>query len=196
MRTVVLPPTLTSANVPQRFARSRTDRRHRILVALLAIPFLIGVLAAPVAAPGCRQGDGLPVARPAAAERAPSGRSRPREGTDREAQQLATSLAGRAAETKDEPAGITDNLVATRERMTDSPRHQDGQDEYQDLVTQLADLDHQLGKSRPRSREAGASSGRARRSLAARIREAYDTDRTSMLETFLSGATSPTSSPR
>ena len=50
---------MTSANVPQRFARSRTDRRHRILVAFLAVPFLIGLLAAPAAAPGVAQGDEL-----------------------------------------------------------------------------------------------------------------------------------------
>ena len=46
---------MTSANVPQRFARSRTDRRHRLLVAFLAVPFLVGLLAAPAAAPGAAQ---------------------------------------------------------------------------------------------------------------------------------------------
>jgi len=178
---------LTSANVPQRFARSRTDRRHRILVALLAVPFLIGLLAAPAAAPGVAQGDELSRAQ-----------QQQKELQRKIANQKAliarlnssqASLAGAIAQTKDELAGITDNLAATRKRVTKLVANINKvKAEYQDLVTQLGDLDHQLGNIEAQETAKKAELGTRKAELAERIREAYEAERTSMLETFLSGA--------
>ena len=50
---------MTRTSDAQRFPRSGTDRSRRLLIALLAIPFLIGVIGAPVAAPGTVQADEL-----------------------------------------------------------------------------------------------------------------------------------------
>jgi len=178
---------LTSANVPQRFARSRTDRRHRILVAFLAVPFLIGLLAAPAAAPGVAQGDELSRAQ-----------QQQKELQRKIANQKAliarlnssqASLAGAIAQTKDELAGITDNLAATRKRVTKLVANINKvKAEYQDLVTQLGDLDHQLGNIEAQETAKKAELGTRKAELAERIREAYEAERTSMLETFLSGA--------
>ena len=178
---------MTSANVPQRFARSRTDRRHRILVAFLAVPFLIGLLAAPTAAPGVAQGDELSRAQ-----------QQQKELQRKIANQKAliarlnssqASLAGAIAQTKDELAGITDNLAATRKRVTKLVANINKvKAEYQDLVTQLGDLDHQLGNIEAQETAKKAELGTRKAELAERIREAYEAERTSMLETFLSGA--------
>ena len=178
---------MTSANVPQRFARSRTDRRHRILVAFLAVPFLIGLLAAPAAAPGVAQGDELSRAQ-----------QQQKELQRKIANQKAliarlnssqASLAGAIAQTKDELAGITDNLAATRKRVTKLVANINKvKAEYQDLVTQLGDLDHQLGNIEAQETAKKAELGTRKAELAERIREAYEAERTSMLETFLSGA--------
>ena len=178
---------MTSANVPQRFARSRTDRRHRILVAFLAVPFLVGLLAAPAAAPGVAQGDELSRAQ-----------QQQKELQRKIANQKAliarlnssqASLAGAIAQTKDELAGITDNLAATRKRVTKLVSNINKvKAEYQDLVTQLGDLDHQLGNIEAQETAKKAELGTRKAELAERIREAYEAERTSMLETFLSGA--------
>ena len=178
---------MISANVPQRFPRSRTDRRHRILIAILAVPFLVGLLAAPAAAPGPVQGDEL---------------SRAQQQQKELKQKIATqrrliarlnssqaSLAGAIAETKDELAGITDNLAATRKRVTKLVVSiNEVKAEYQGLVNQLADLDHQLGNIEAQETAKKAELGQRKAELASRIRQAYEAERTSMLETFLSGA--------
>ena len=99
------------------------------------------------------------------------------------------SLAGAIAQTKDELAGITDNLAATRKRVTKLVANINKvKAEYQDLVTQLGDLDHQLGNIEAQETAKKAELGTRKAELAERIREAYEAERTSMLETFLSGA--------
>ena len=60
--------------------------------------------------------------------------------------------------------------------------------EYQALVNQLADLDHQLGNIEAQETAKKAQLGERKAELANRIRDAYEAERTSMLETFLSGA--------
>jgi len=178
---------LISANVPQRFARSRTGRRHRILLAFLAVPFLVGLLVAPAAAPGPVQGDELSRAQ-----------QQQKELKQKIANQKAliarlntsqTSLAGAIAATKDELAGITDNLVATRKRVTKLVADINKvKAEYKVLVYQLGDLDHQLGNIEAQETAKKAELGERKAELASRIRQAYEAERTSMLETFLSGA--------
>jgi murein DD-endopeptidase MepM/ murein hydrolase activator NlpD len=178
---------LISANVPQRFARSRTDRRHRILVAILAVPLLVGLLAAPAAAPGVAQGDELSRAQQQQKELQRKIANQKRLIARLNTSQ--TSLAGAIAQTKDELAGITDNLVATRKRVTRLVASINKvKAEYKDLVTQLGDLDHQLGNIEAQEAAKKAELGERKAELAERIRQAYEAERTSMLETFLSGA--------
>ena len=178
---------MTSANVPQRFARSRTDRRHRILVAFLAVPFLVGLLAAPAAAPGAAQGDEL--SRAQQQQKELQRKIANQKALIAQLNSSQASLAGAIAQTKDELAGITDNLVATRKRVTKLVANINKvKAEYQDLVTQLGDLDHQLGNIEAQETAKKAELGTRKAELADRIREAYEAERTSMLETFLSGA--------
>ena len=179
---------MISATVPQRFPRSRTDRRRRIVAVLLAIPFLIGVVGAPVIAPGPVQGDELSRAQ-----------QQQKELKQKIANQKAlisrlngsqAALASAIADTKDELEGITDNLAATRKRVARLVVDiNEVKAEYQGLVNQLADLDHQLGNIQGQEVAKKAELGERKAELADRIREAYEAERTSMLETFLSGAT-------
>ncbi|HEU0245355.1 MAG TPA: peptidoglycan DD-metalloendopeptidase family protein [Candidatus Limnocylindrales bacterium] len=178
---------MISANVPQRFARSRTDRRHRILIAILAVPFLLGLLGAPVASPGAVQGDEL--SRAQAQQKELKQKIAAQKALIARLNGSQASLAGAIAQTKDELAGITDNLAATRKRVAKLVDNiNEVKAEYQDLVNQLSDLDHQLGNIEAQETAKKAELGQRKAELADRIRQAYEAERTSMLETFLSGA--------
>jgi murein DD-endopeptidase MepM/ murein hydrolase activator NlpD len=174
-------------NVAQHLPRSGGDRRHRILIALLAIPFLIGVIGAPAVAPGPVMGDEL------------SRAEQQKKDLERKIAQQRTliarlnnsqaSLAGQIAQTRDELEGITDDLALTRKRVAKMVTAIDRvKADYQVLVNQLADLDHQLGNIEAQEVAKKAELGKRKAELSERIRQAYEAERTSMLETFLSGA--------
>ena len=178
---------MTRPSVAQRFPRSGDGLRHRILVALLAIPFIIGVIGAPAAAPGAAQADELSraqqqqkeLARKIAAQKTLIARLN----------RSQASLAGAISRTKDELEGITEDLTATRRkvaRLVDTI--EEVKAEYQTLVNQLADLDVQLSNIEGQETAKKAELGERKAELASRIRDAYEAERTSMLETFLSGA--------
>ncbi len=178
---------MTRTSDAQRFPRTGTGRSRRLFTALLAIPFLIGVIGSPVAAPGPVQADELSraqqqqkeLARKIAAQKVLIARLNSSQA----------SLASQISETKDELEGITDDLVATRKRVTRMiAAIEVVKAEYQGLVNQLADLDHQLGNIEDQETAKKAQLGQRKAELANRIRDAYEAERTSMLETFLSGA--------
>ena len=178
---------MTRTSVAQRFPRSGRDRSRRLFVALLAIPFVIGVIGAPVAAPGPVQADELSRAQQQQKDLA-------RRIADQKAliARLNNSqavLASQISETKDELDGITEDLTATRKKVTRMINAIEVvKAEYQALVYQLADLDHQLGNIEAQEIAKKAQLGERKAELANRIRDAYEAERTSMLETFLSGA--------
>ncbi|HEX5826439.1 MAG TPA: peptidoglycan DD-metalloendopeptidase family protein [Candidatus Limnocylindrales bacterium] len=174
-------------NVAQHLPRSGRDRRHRILIALLAIPFLIGVIGAPAVAPGPVMGDEL------------SRAEQQKKDLERKIAQQRTliarlnnsqaSLAGQIAQTRNELEGITDDLALTRKRVAKMVTAIDRvKADYQVLVNQLEDLDHQLGNIEAQEVAKKAELGKRKAELSERIRQAYEAERTSMLETFLSGA--------
>jgi murein DD-endopeptidase MepM/ murein hydrolase activator NlpD len=178
---------LISANVPQRFARSRTDRRRRIVVALLAVPFLIGLIGAPAVTPGPVHADEL--------SRAQQQQKELKQKIANQKSLIArlngsqASLASAIRDTRDQLNGITDDLVATRKRVARLVDNiNEVKAEYQVLVNQLADLDHQLANIEAQETAKKAELGKRKAELADRIRQAYEAERTSMLETFLSGA--------
>ena len=78
---------MTRQATAQRFPRSRPGRRSRLLVAVLALPLLVGMFAAPATAPSPVRGDELQ-RRPGPAARPPEEDRRP-EGAHRAAQRLA-----------------------------------------------------------------------------------------------------------
>jgi murein DD-endopeptidase MepM/ murein hydrolase activator NlpD len=178
---------LTRPSVAQRFPRSGTDRRHRLFVALLAIPFLIGVIGAPVATPAPVQADEL--SRAQAQQKELARKIAAQKSLIARLNSSQASLAGAIAQTKDELEGITDDLTATRKRvarLVDNINQVKAQ--YQSLVNDLADLDHQLTNIEAQETAKKAELGQRKAELANRIRDAYEAERTSMLETFLSGA--------
>lgn len=178
---------MTRPSVAQRFPRSGTDRRHRLLVALLAIPFLIGVIGAPVAAPAPVHADELSRAR--AQQKELARKIATQKSLIAKLNRSQVSLAGAIAKTKDELEGITDDLTATRKkvaRLVDDI--EEVKAEYTVLVNDLADLDHQLSNIEAQETAKKTELGQRKAELADRIRDAYEAERTSMLETFLSGA--------
>jgi murein DD-endopeptidase MepM/ murein hydrolase activator NlpD len=151
------------------------------------VPFLLGVIAAPAVAPAPAYGDELEDAKAQQQDLARKIRSQRALVDSINASQDA--LEGKIAETRDELDGITDNLAATRKRVTGLEADiEQVRASYEQLVIALADLDTELvgieGQEVTKRDEL-----RVRKAeLAGRIRDAYEAERTSMLETFLSGA--------
>jgi len=86
--------------------------------------------------------------------------------------------------------GVNANLSQVKVKITALQSRIDAvQSDYTDLVGQLAGLDAQLALVEAQEAAKQADLGARRAQLADRIRSAYDSDRTSLLETFLSGGT-------
>ncbi len=178
---------MTRHQAAQHFGRSRTDRRHRLLFALLIVPFLVGVFGAPAAAPSAVHADELSDAR--AQQRQLEQKIAEQKRLIASLNSSQASLQGEIAQTQDELAGITDNLAATRRRVAVLVDNIDAvRATYQTLVYQLQDLDLQLGRIEDQETAKKAELGERKAQLADRIRQAYEAERTSLLETFLSGA--------
>ena len=178
---------MTRHTVAQHYPRSRTDRRHRILVALLAVPFLIGVIAAPAVAPGTVHGDELSKAQ--AQQKALERKIASQKKLIAQLNASQDDLAGSIKRTSDELEGITDDLTATRRRVAKLVTNiEKVQAAYRGLVNQLSDLDLQLQRITAQETAKKTELGVRKAELAERIRDAYEAERTSMLETFLSGA--------
>jgi len=171
----------------QSFPRAHRARRTRLLVALLAVPFLLGILVVPAVAPAPAYGDEL--ARARAQQQALQRKIREQRSLVASINASQDQLEGQIAATRDELNGITDDLTATRRRVAALRSDiADVRAAYESLAASLAELDTQL-----RGIEAQEVAKReellARKTeLADRIRQAYEAERTSMLETFLSGA--------
>lgn len=178
---------MTRHTAAQHFQRSRTGRRHRILVALLAVPFLVGVIAVPAAAPGAVHADEL--SRAQAQQKALERKIASQKKLIAQLNASQDDLAGSIARTRDELDGITDDLAATRRRVAKLVTNIEAvKAAYQGLVVQLSDLDLQLQRIELQETAKKTELGLRKAELAERIREAYEAERTSMLETFLSGA--------
>lgn len=170
----------------QVYPQSRGHRRP-FLLALLVAAFLIGVIGAPVAAPSSVNGDELSDAQ--AQQKALTQKIAQQKKLIANLNASQAQLAGQISQTKDELAGITNDLVATRKKVTRLVVQVNAvKATYGTLVDQLDQLDAQLktivAEEATKKQELGARKAE----LANRIRQAYEAERTSMLETFLSGA--------
>lgn len=154
---------------------------------LLLLPLVFGAIGAPVTAPSAH-GDELSQARArsarlkrdVAAQRAQVARL----------QRLQTGLADDIQATAREIRSVNADSAELSKRITKlTAQIADVQAEYDRLVTMLAGLDQSLvdleGQEDAKRRELAERKGL----LAERIRSAYDTDRTSLLESILSGGT-------
>lgn len=172
--------------VPQRYSRPGSHRR-RFLTALLAVPFMLGVLAAPAVAPSAVHGDELSDAR--AQQQQLARRIAEQKTLIAQLNASQDRLEGRIASTKAELEGITDDLSRTRKRVAALVEDIDAVTvTYEALVRELDGLDRELEDLEDREAAKREELRLRKAELAERIRRAYDAERTSMLETFLSGA--------
>jgi murein DD-endopeptidase MepM/ murein hydrolase activator NlpD len=178
---------LTRPPVAQTFPRSRRTFRTRFLVAFLGLPLLLGVLAVPAAAPSPVYGDELADAKAQQAElRRRIEQQRALVASINASQER---LEGRIAATKSELEGITDDLAATRRRVDALEVDIEAiQASYEGLVASLAELDAQLADIEAQEAAKREELRIRKEVLAQRVRHAWEAERTSLLETFLSGA--------
>ena len=161
--------------------------RRRLGALLLLLPLVAGLIGSSAAAPQVR-GDELTDARArqellkkdVAAQKAQIAKLN----------QLQASLAAEIRETTSTLRGINTDLAAVKVKI----RSMQGrivavQAEYQALVSELEGLDAQLIVVEGQERAKKAELRQRRELLADHLRSAYDTDRTSILETVLSGET-------
>ena len=170
-------------SVPGR--RRRT--RQRFAASLLLVPLVLGLLAAPVSAPTVR-GDELTDAKDKQAQLAKEVEKQKEQVKELNA--LQRGLATEISNTRKQLSGINADLSAVKKKINKMGARIDGvKAKYADLVAQLGLMDAQLvtivGQELAKKNELGVR----RDLLAERIRSAYDTDRTSLLESFLSGGT-------
>ncbi len=178
---------MSRPSAAQHFPRSRRGHRSRFLVALLAVPFVLGVIAAPAVAPGPVQGDELTDAR--AQQQDLARKIKAQKAMVANIASSQDALEGRIAETRTELAGISHDLSATRRRVNALEASvAEVQASYDLLVTDIADLGMQLKRIELQETLKKDDLLERKAELADRIRNAYEAERTSMLETFLSGA--------
>lgn len=168
-------------------SRSRTHRVGRRSGRLLLAALVVGLIGAP-AATQPTFGDELSDAR-ARQEQLK------KDVAEQQAQiaklnELQASLALEINETTRTLRGINTDLAAVKTRITRmQTRIEAVQAEYQGLVSELEGLDALLVLLRAREDAKAKELGARRQLLSERVRSAYDANRTSMLETVLSGGT-------
>jgi murein DD-endopeptidase MepM/ murein hydrolase activator NlpD len=172
----------TRADAPSG-SKTRHRSRRVLLFLLLLIPLVSGSFAAP--------------SSPAAGDELADARARQKALQQQIADQKAemaelTELQGRLqsdiAVTAYQLQGINADLVVVRSRVaTMVTRVNSVRIKYEGLVRHLAALDQQLVLIQIQEKVKQDKLVERKALLAARLRDAYDTDRTSLLETFLSG---------
>ena len=103
---------------------------------------------------------------------------------------LQASLSADIHDTAVQLHGVNANLAQVKVKIAALQSRIDAvQGDYEDLITQLAGLDAQLVQVEAQEAAKRSDLADRRAQLAERIRDAYDSDRTSLLESFLSGGT-------
>jgi murein DD-endopeptidase MepM/ murein hydrolase activator NlpD len=163
---------------------SRRIRRH-VPTLVLLIPLVVGLLGSPASASPVR-GDELADAKAKQA-------ALKREVAEQKAQiaainDLQSGLAAEIADTKNQLRKIGADLDAVRKKIAQMQATiNEVKAVYEDLVVQLAAMDAELQRVIAQEAAKRLELAERRAQLADRVRSAYDTDRTSPLETFLSG---------
>ena len=147
----------------------------------------MGLLGAPASPPGVR-GDELSDAKARQAQLKKEVAAQKQRVADLNALQgaLTAEIKGTTAELR----GINADLAKVRVKITDMQTKIDLiQADYDSLVAQVKSLDAQLVVVQAREVAKKAQLAERKALLSERVRSAYDTDRTSLLESFLSGGT-------
>ncbi len=158
-------------------------RAGRLVLAFLAIPLLVG-LAGPPSARGDELSDAV------ARQKALAAQVKQQRAEVSRLRELQGGLAQEMASTQTALNGINTNLAQTRERISRiGARVVEVRAIYDDLVAQVALLDRQVVAIEEEQVEKAQELRDRRDLLAARIREAYRTDRTTIVQAFLSAGT-------
>ena len=160
-----------------------SPRRIRRLPFLLLVPLLVGVVGGPV---GTVSGDELSEAR--ARQQALEQQLKDQQAQIAQINALQKGLGDQIASTKQALKGINADLVAVRASIDSMVvKIEEVKQHYLALVARLDLLELQLSRIRVQEQRARWKLTERKKLLAERIRVAYDTERTSLLETFLSG---------
>ncbi len=166
-------------------ARKHKRPNRRLLFLLLALPFLLGSLGAAPNAPNAHA-DELSEARARQSQI-----KKKIEQQQREVARLNSLQRGITKDieaTKSELKFINADLVTVKKRITRMKKKiEEVKAAYAALVARGEELDAELTQLTTEEADKAASLADQKDELALRIRSAYDTDRTSLLETFLSG---------
>ncbi len=166
-------------------ARPKPRLRRHLPTLLLLIPLAVGLLGAP-SNTGVAHADELSAAKARQA-------ALKKQVADQKAQiaainDLQAGLAAEISDTRNQLRKIGTDLAAVKRKIVKmQARIEAVKAAYNDLVAQLAVMDAELRRVEAEEAAKRIELSERRAQLAARVRSAYDTDRTSPLETFISG---------
>jgi murein DD-endopeptidase MepM/ murein hydrolase activator NlpD len=169
-----------------RTQRSQRTRRFRRLAGILLIPLLVASLGAPAVNVPSAHADELADAK--AKQAALSKQIKDQKAAIAQISAMQSDLGRQIASTKKELDGINADLASVRKSINKMVVQIEAvKQQYFALVAHLQLLDNQLANVVKEEKARRSELGEKKAELAARIREAYDTDRTTLLATFLSG---------
>jgi murein DD-endopeptidase MepM/ murein hydrolase activator NlpD len=167
-------------------SRPKRSRRSRRIAGLLLLPLLAGLLGAPTINAPAAHADELADAK--AQQAALSRQIKDQKAAIAQITAMQQDLGNEIATTKRELAGINADLTAVRKSIdTMVVRIEVVKKQYFALVARVQLLDNQLVNVIKQEKMKRSELGTKKAELADRIREAYDADRTTLLETFLAG---------
>ena len=171
------------ARGPRRSRPSLPGRRLRVLPLLVLMSLILGIVGGPAAPAGA---DELSDAR--ARQAALAAQLKSQKSAIAQINAMQSDLSSQIASTRRELGGINANLVVVRASIASMVKKIDVvKKQYLAQVAQLQQLDIQLDRITVQEAVMTVRLRERKEVLAERLRQAYDTDRTSMLETFLSG---------
>jgi murein DD-endopeptidase MepM/ murein hydrolase activator NlpD len=155
----------------------------RLLVAILVLPLVVGIAGPPTA-----RGDQLSDA--VARQKALAARVKQQREQVTKLRSLQSGLAQEIAANRTALAGINANLAETKTRITRIAKQiAEVRAVYGDLVAQVGLLDRQVVAIEEEQAEKAEELRQRKELLGARLREAYRTDRTPLVQTILSSGT-------
>ena len=165
--------------------RRRLGRLARRFPLLILVPLLLGIVGGPVTPAGA---DELSDAR--ARQAALANQLKDQKSAIATINALQADLGAQIASTRRELGGINANLASVKVSIASMAKKIDVvRKQYLAQVAKLQQLDIQLDRITVQEDTMTVKLRARKELLAERLRQAYDTDRTSMLETFLSGDT-------
>jgi murein DD-endopeptidase MepM/ murein hydrolase activator NlpD len=166
-------------------ARSKPRFRRHLPTLLLLIPLATGLLGAPSNTPVVRADEITDAKAKQAALKKQVAQQKAQIAAIND---LQAGLAAEIADTRNQLRKIGADLAAVKKKIVKMQARIDTvKAAYNDLVAQLVEMDAELKRVEAEEAAKRIELSERRAQLADRVRTAYDTDRTSPLETFISG---------